>query len=99
MANRGYTYASGKNALADCPRCGLPISYSELRRDGQTKEFVCRDCYDPKHPQENVPRDIYDPEALRHPRKNSNVEDETFHPLPGCIIGTAFMGRARGVVS
>lgn len=98
-ADRGNVYASGKNALAECPRCGLPIYYTQLRRDGQTKNFVCADCWDPKHPQEKVPRDIYDATALRHPRKDRDVNNENFYaPDAGCT-GTGTMGSVEGVIT
>lgn len=79
---RGNSFASGNRSLAECPRCGLPCWYKDLRLDGQRKDWVCRDCWDPKHPQELVPKDIYDPEALQHPRMDNTQNNEAITLWP-----------------
>lgn len=61
-------YATGKFVQQSCQRCGLPFPYLELREDGDVKGLrVCAECYDSKHPQDNGPRNIIDPIALRYP--------------------------------
>ncbi len=34
----------------ECARCGFDYRIEELKKDGNTKALVCKDCYDPKHP-------------------------------------------------
>lgn len=72
MPQGNITFAKGRNALFHCPRCGFDYPYSQKRRDGQNKNWVCIDCWDPKHPQEIQPKNIYDAIALRHPRTGGN---------------------------
>ena len=59
-------YASGKHAKAQCPVCGLVHRYVELRQDWRGV-WVCRDCWDPKHPQERI-LSVADAESLDHPQ-------------------------------
>lgn len=40
---------------AVCDKCGFRFKFSQLRRDGDNRGlWVCRKCYDPEHPQDNV---------------------------------------------
>lgn len=67
MSRGGAGYASGKNALAICERCGLRIKYKDLQYDGDIPSLkVCRDCWDPQHPQEFLPP-TFDPVTLYDP--------------------------------
>lgn len=59
-------YASGKNAVGLCQRCGEKVKLNSLREDGQTHLLVCGDCYDIKHPSE-TPIRTDDAIALRRP--------------------------------
>jgi protein-arginine kinase activator protein McsA len=52
MANR---FASGKNAIAMCDRCGQRFKLTQLKTEIiKTKKYqllVCHECWDPDHPQ------------------------------------------------
>ena len=70
MSNR---YASGKNAIAECDRCGQSFKLSVLKTEIiKTKEYnllVCPACWDPDHPQLQLGMyPVDDPQALRNPR-------------------------------
>lgn len=60
------TYASGKNAIGMCQRCGFVYPYPTLRKDGYTNSLVCSSCYDISHPAER-PINVSDAQALRRP--------------------------------
>lgn len=73
----GNKFASGKNAIALCDRCGQQYKLSRLRkltvkgRIVSTK--VCPECFDPDHPQLMLGAyPVYDPQALREPRPDSS---------------------------
>jgi len=38
----------------ECARCGFDYHIEDLMRDGVTKSLVCKWCYDPKHPLDNM---------------------------------------------
>jgi hypothetical protein len=69
------TYAAGKHALAICDRCGFSKKYSKLIKEW-TGFKVCSECYEPKNPQLNPPRNVADPEALKSPRPPTNLEEQ-----------------------
>src|SRR3990167_7457667 len=69
------TYSSGRYAVAMCPRCGVKVRYIELRREW-SGQWTCRACFDPKHPQIDPVRVVYDPQALHHPYPD-NDDDHT----------------------
>jgi len=69
----GNRYASGKNAIAECDRCGqrfkLKILKTEIIKTKEYNLMVCPPCWDPDHPQLQLgmfPVDV--PQALRNPR-------------------------------
>ena len=73
MANR---FASGKNAIAICDRCGFQFKLTELRTEIiKTKQYnalVCNECWDPDHPQLQLGMyPVDDPQALRNPRRDT----------------------------
>ena len=35
------TFATGKNAIGECQRCGFVYPYRTLRKDGYTNALVC----------------------------------------------------------
>lgn len=78
MAGGSVTFANGTRSLFNCPRCGFDVPYPEIRKDGQRGDYVCSSCWDPKHPLEIIPKDIYDPVSLRHPRKELRKRDDTY---------------------
>jgi len=70
MSNR---FASGKNAISECDRCGQRFKLKVLRTEIiKTKNYnilVCPPCWDPDHPQLQLGMyPVDDPQALRNPR-------------------------------
>jgi len=66
-------YASGKNSIAECDRCGQRYKLSELKKEViKTKLFnikVCPTCWDPDQPQLSLGLyPVDDPQAVREPR-------------------------------
>lgn len=73
MANR---FSSGKNAIAQCDRCGFRYKLSELKTEIiKTKKYelrVCPSCWDPDHPQLQLGMyPVEDPQAVRNPRPDN----------------------------
>jgi len=72
----GNRFASGKNAIAQCDRCGqrfkLKILKTEIIKTKQYNLLVCPPCWDPDHPQLQLGMyPVDDPQALRNPRTDS----------------------------
>ena len=70
MANR---FASGKNAISECDRCGqrfkLKVLKTEIIKTKNYNLLVCPACWDPDHPQLQLGMyPVDDPQALRNPR-------------------------------
>jgi hypothetical protein len=70
-------YASGKNSIAECDRCGQRYKLSELRKEViKTKLFnikVCPTCWDPDQPQLSLGLyPVNDPQAVREPRPDTS---------------------------
>lgn len=71
-------YASGRHALGECQRCSDLVPLRELREDGYRKNLrVCRDCYDPRPPQEEIPS-VEDPQALFRPAPEHAPDGEGY---------------------
>ena len=66
-------YATGKFARALCDRCGFEYKLLELREEWNGLK-VCKECYEPKHPQLEPLTATADPEALYKPRPNNDNE-------------------------
>jgi hypothetical protein len=72
MANR---FASGKNAIAICDRCGFQYKLKELKelivKTKKINILVCFECWEPDQPQLQLGMyPVDDPQALRNPRKD-----------------------------
>ena len=72
----GNRFASGKNSIAECDRCGQRYKLKELRKEvKKTKTYnllVCRSCWDPDQPQLQLGMfPVEDPQAVREPRRDS----------------------------
>jgi len=72
----GNRFASGKNSIAECDRCGQRYKLTQLRKEvKKTKTYnllVCRACWDPDHPQLQLGMfPVDDPQAVREPRRDS----------------------------
>lgn len=66
-------YSSGKNAIAECDRCGFRYKLHELRTEiVKTKPYrvkVCKTCFNPDQPQLLLGTfPVYDPQAVQEPR-------------------------------
>lgn len=75
------TYASGRNALLECARCGFTCRYIEkseqIVRGQKTGLQVCPECLDKDHPQLWIGRvRASDPQALRNPNPQSNLDEQ-----------------------
>lgn len=71
-------FASEKNALGTCDRCGRTYKLSQLRMERVNRNLnnlrVCPSCWDPDHPQNELGRREYtDPQALRNPRPDQDI--------------------------
>jgi hypothetical protein len=69
----GSKYASGKNSIAECDRCGFRYKLKELRKlTIKTKQVsikVCNTCWEPDQPQLSLGLyPVNDPQAVREPR-------------------------------
>jgi hypothetical protein len=72
----GNRFASGKNAIAECDRCGQQYKLKKLRAEIiKTKTYnllVCQECWDPDQPQLQLGMyPVDDPQGLRNPRPDS----------------------------
>ena len=71
----GNRFASGKNAIADCDRCGCRYKLKELKKEVvKTKTYnllVCPTCWTPDQPQLQLGMyPVDDPQAVREPRRD-----------------------------
>jgi hypothetical protein len=72
----GNRFASGKNSIAMCDRCGARYKLTELRKEIiKTKTYnllVCSSCWDPDQPQLQLGMyPVDDPQAVRNPRNDT----------------------------
>jgi len=72
-------YSSGKNAIAECDRCGQRYKLHQLRKEIiKTKLYnikVCPECWDPDQPQLSLGLyPVNDPQAVREPRPDVSYE-------------------------
>jgi hypothetical protein len=72
----GNRFASGKNSIAVCDRCGFQFKLTSLRKEViKTKIYnllVCPQCWDPDQPQLQLGMyPVDDPQAVRNPRKDT----------------------------
>ena len=70
MPNR---YASGKNAISECDRCGFRFKLKQLKslviKTKNVNILVCPECWEPDQPQLSLGLyPVDDPQALRNPR-------------------------------
>lgn len=73
----GNRFASGKNAIAECDRCGQRYKLKELKKEViKTKTYnllVCPTCWDPDQPQLQLGMyPVDDPQGLRDPRRDNS---------------------------
>jgi hypothetical protein len=100
-------YASGKNSIAECDRCGFRFKLSQLKKEVvKTKLYqikVCKACWNPDQPQLQLGMyPVNDPQAVREPRPDISYIvsglDDNGDPSGGSRIfqwGWAPVGGAR----
>jgi len=84
-------YASGKNSIAECDRCGQRYKLKELQKQVvKTKLYnikVCPTCWDPDQPQLSLGLyPVNDPQAVREPRPDVSY----------LVSGTDVLGNVSG---
>jgi hypothetical protein len=72
-------FASGKNSIAECDRCGQRYKLKELKKQVlKTKLYnvkVCPSCWDPDQPQLQLGLyPVSDPQAVREPRPDVSYQ-------------------------
>ena len=75
----GNRFASGKNAISECDRCGqrfkLKVLKTEIIKLKNYNLMVCPECWDPDHPQLQLGMfPVDDPQALRNPRPDRSYK-------------------------
>lgn len=73
MSNR---FASGKNSIAECDRCGQQFKLKDLKteviKQRKYNLLVCHTCWDPDQPQLMLGTfPVDDPQAVRNPRRDT----------------------------
>jgi len=73
----GNKFASGKNAIAMCDRCGFQFKLKQLKglviKTKNVNILVCPSCWEPDQPQLQLGMyPVDDPQALRNPRKDNS---------------------------
>ena len=92
----GNRFASGKNSIAMCDRCGQQFKLTALKKeDIKTKLYnlmVCPVCWDPDQPQLQLGMyPVDDPQALRNPRR------DTTYVTSGINAGNNLSGGSRDI--
>ena len=92
----GNRFASGKNSIAMCDRCGQQFKLTALKKEViKTKLYnlmVCPVCWDPDQPQLQLGMyPVDDPQAVRDPRK------DTTYVTAGINAGGSLTGGSRDV--
>ena len=85
-------YASGKNSIAECDRCGQRYMLKELKKQVlKTKLYnikVCPSCFDPDQPQLQLGMyPVNDPQAVREPRPDVSYQQSGTNGLQINING------------
>ena len=79
-------FASGKFSIALCDQCGQRFKLNALIKDWKGFK-VCRECYEPKHPQLEPKRTINEPIAVMEPRPEMRMGVTVY---VGATADTAF---------
>lgn len=79
----GKSYASEKNAIGNCDRCGFRYMLRELRKerhDAHDRPLrVCPECWDEDHPQNRIAhQDFSDAQGLRNPRPDQGITESRY---------------------
>ena len=70
-------FASGKNAISECDRCGFRYKLKELKaltiKTKNVNILVCPTCWEPDQPQLQLGMyPVNDPQAVRNPRPDNS---------------------------
>jgi hypothetical protein len=92
----GNRFASGKNSIAMCDRCGQQYKLKLLRKEIiKTKNYdllVCPECWDPDQPQLQLGMyPVDDPQAVRNPR------NDTTYVTAGVNANGSLTGGSRDI--
>jgi hypothetical protein len=92
----GNRFASGKNSIAMCDRCGFRFKLTVLRKEIiKTKTYnllVCNACWDPDQPQLQLGMyPVDDPQAVRNPRR------DTTYVTAGVNVSGNLTGGSRDI--
>jgi len=73
----GNRFASGKNSIAICDRCGFQFKLKQLKglviKTKNVNIMVCPDCWEPDQPQLQLGMfPVDDPQAVRNPRPDTS---------------------------
>jgi len=82
----GNKFASGKNSIAECDRCGFRYKLKELKKlTIKTKQVsikVCKTCWEEDHPQLQLGMyPVQDPQAVREPRPDNSYKQAGYTGL------------------
>ena len=88
----GNRFASGKNAIAECDRCGqrfkLKVLKTEIIKTKNYNLLVCPECWDPDHPQLQLGMyPVDDPQGI------AAVVAESFNGAGILLVGQAVLMR------
>jgi hypothetical protein len=70
-------FSSGKNAIAECDRCGWRYKLTQLKKlvikTKNVNILVCHECWEPDQPQLQLGLyPVNDPQAVRNPRPDTS---------------------------
>jgi hypothetical protein len=82
----GNRFSSGKNAIAECDRCGFRYKLKELKKltikTKQVSIIVCPTCWEPDQPQLQLGMyPVDDPQAVREPRRDNSYRQAGYTGL------------------
>lgn len=96
----GNRFSSGKNAIAECDRCGFRYKLKELKKlTIKTKQVnikVCKTCWEQDHPQLQLGMyPVQDPQAVREPRPDTSYYQSGYTGLQ-LTLNTDFGDPSEG---
>jgi NAD-dependent SIR2 family protein deacetylase len=84
-------FATAKYAYGLCDQCGQRYKLKRLKKQWDGIKS-CPQCYDTKHPQLQPKNRPADPEALRDPRPNTDIEVFSGKVISDDVIGSNLNG-------
>ena len=99
----GNRFASGKNSIAECDRCGFRFKLTTLRKEVvKTKVYdlkVCPRCWDPDQPQLQLGMyPVDDPQGIRDPRPDISYKVSGRTGLQ-IVLTNSSAADAQGILS